>query len=51
MSIGIGKKRIAIYFVPREAEHGNLTLVETDIGNHFAVGTEVESAVERELFR
>ena len=37
-------------FVPREAEHGNLTLVEADIGNHFAVGTEVESAVERELF-
>ena len=36
--------------VPREAVHRYLTLVETDISNHLAVGTEVERTVERKLF-
>ncbi|CCY93473.1 uncharacterized protein BN461_00916 [Bacteroides sp. CAG:1076] len=36
--------------VPREAVHRHLTLVEADIRNHLAVGTEVERTVERKLF-
>ena len=52
------KSRICLIFtpfgshtlVPREAEHRHFALVEADVSQHLAVGTEVEGTVEAELF-
>ena len=37
-------------FIPREVEHRHFAFVETDVGNHFAIGTEIKGAVEAEFF-